>query len=48
MAAGGMAIAYNMFVLGTLTSLLLFFVLALDHIPGWKQVMKKQDDPVDE
>lgn len=48
MAAVGMAIAYNMFVLGTLTSLLLFFVLAIDHIPGWKRVMKKQDDPVDE
>ncbi len=46
-AAVGMAVAYNMFVLATLTSLLLFLVLILDHVPAWKK-FKKRSNPIDD
>lgn len=34
-AAVGLAIAFNMFVLGILTALIIFGLLALHHCPGW-------------
>jgi putative Mg2+ transporter-C (MgtC) family protein len=39
-AAVGLAIAYGMYVLGTLTGLIVFALLALHHVPGWGKVKK--------
>jgi putative Mg2+ transporter-C (MgtC) family protein len=47
-AAVGMASAFGMYVLAIVTGGLLFATLALHHLPGWKQLSRKQgnqDDP---
>lgn len=37
-AAVGLAIAFNMLVLGILTALIIFGLLALHHCPGWMKL----------
>ena len=44
-AAIGLAIAYGMYILGTLAGLIIFALLALHHVPGWNKV--KKDNPQD-
>lgn len=43
-AAVGLAIAFSMFVLGILTALLIFGLLALHHCPGWARLKSKAAD----
>ena len=43
-AAVGMASAFGMYVLATLTGGLIFATLALHHLPGWKRLSKNHHD----
>jgi putative Mg2+ transporter-C (MgtC) family protein len=44
-AAVGLAIAFGMYVLGILTALLLYGLLALHHLPGWGRVKTPSERP---
>lgn len=44
-AAVGLAIAFGMYVLGILTALLLYGLLALHHLPGWGRVKPPLERP---
>ena len=39
-ASVGLAVAYSMFILATLTALLIFFLLSAHHIPKWKKIQQ--------
>ena len=43
-AALGLAIAYGMYVLGTLTGLIVFTLLSLHHVPGWHRLKGNPQD----
>lgn len=43
-AATGLAIAFGMYLLGTLTAAIIFFLLASHHLPGWKNLSRKNHD----
>lgn len=47
-AAVGLAIAFGMYVLGILTALLLYGLLALHHFPGWNRVKTRSERQPDE
>lgn len=40
-ASVGLAIAYGMYLLGTLTALIIFGLLALHHLPAWHRIKGK-------
>lgn len=40
-ASVGLAIAYGMYLLGALTALIIFGLLALHHLPAWHKVKSK-------
>ena len=40
-ASVGLAIAYGMYLLGTLTALIIFGLLALHHLPAWHKINGK-------
>ena len=42
-AAVGTAVGFGMYLLATLTSLIVFGILALHHLPGWNQLSSQQD-----
>jgi len=46
-AAVGMASAFGMYVLATLTGVLIFATLALNHLPGWKRLGNKNGNQQD-
>ena len=46
-AATGLAIAFGMYLLGTLTAAIIFFLLASHHLPGWKQLSKRNHHSTD-
>lgn len=41
----GLAIAFGMYVLGTLTALITFALLAVHHFPGWHR-LKNKTEPI--
>lgn len=41
-ASIGMACAFGMYVLAILTTTLMYGILALSHVPGWKKFTRKQ------
>lgn len=43
-AAVGTAVGFGMYLLATLTSLIVFGILALHHLPGWKRLSGQQDE----
>lgn len=46
-AAVGLAIAFGMYVLGILTALLLYGLLALHHLPCWSRIKGPPKHPTD-
>lgn len=42
-ASIGMACAYGMYILATLTTLLIYGMLVLHHLPGWRNFTRKHD-----
>jgi putative Mg2+ transporter-C (MgtC) family protein len=42
-AAVGLAIAFGMYILGVLTALIVFALLAVHHLPGWRRLRKDDD-----
>ena len=40
-AAVGLAIAFGMYIVSTLTAVITFSILAAHHLPGWKNLAKK-------
>ena len=40
-AAVGLAIAFGMYIVGVLTAVINFSILAAHHLPGWKSLAKK-------
>lgn len=40
-ASVGLAVAYGMYMLGTLTALIIFGLLALHHLPSWHKITGK-------
>lgn len=46
-AAMGLSIASGMYVLGILTALIIFCILAVDHLSFWKKIKRKSSDSND-
>ena len=44
-ASIGMACAFGMYVLAILTTILIYGILALRHVPGWKKFTRKEPSP---
>jgi putative Mg2+ transporter-C (MgtC) family protein len=44
-AAIGVAIAYKMYVLGVLTAVIIFGLLALNRFPGWSRLTSSKEQP---
>lgn len=42
-AAVGLAIAFGMYILGVLTALIVFALLAVHHLPGWSRLRRGDD-----
>lgn len=42
-AAVGLAMAFGMYVVSTLTAVITFSILAVHHLPGWKNMAQKHD-----
>ena len=40
-ASVGLAVAYGMFILATLTALIVILLLAANHLPGWHRIHNK-------
>ena len=45
-AAVGLAIAYGMYILGSLAALIVFALLAVHHFPGWKRLKDSHELPL--
>jgi putative Mg2+ transporter-C (MgtC) family protein len=43
-ASIGLALAFGMYLLGSLTALIIFFLLASHHLPGWKLFTRKDQN----
>lgn len=43
-AAIGLAMAFGMYLLSSLTALIIFFLLASHHLPGWKLFSRKRNN----
>lgn len=41
-ASVGLAISFGMYILGTLTAVIIFFLLSLHHLPIWKRLKGKR------
>jgi putative Mg2+ transporter-C (MgtC) family protein len=42
-AAVGLAMAFGMYIVSSLTAIITFSILAAHHLPGWKKLAKKHD-----